>query len=454
MGIRSKLITAVVGFVILVLLIAGMLVINEQKQIRLEEMEKRGKALLRSLAIPCAMALAKREIYNLDKYITQATAEYKEELEILYIMILDPNGKVLSHSDPKEYAKTYNDENTKKIISSDKSLINIVSNNYQKHVMEISMPIKSGLRWGTLKAGFDLSRIYKIINKHTVVMSSIIIFLVVITGGLIYLALSRIIIVPVLKLTRMADKLAGGELAYRVSIDGKDEMRSLANHFNDMADQIREYTHSLEEKVLERTKKLKQANDDLTLAKENLEEANIQLERLAITDGLTGLFNHRYFKETLDFEIKRSARSYHNLCLLMIDVDHFKSYNDTNGHPMGDELLRKLSLFFNENLRTTDVAARYGGEEFVILLLDTGIVKGTMTAEKIRAMVENYKFEGEESQPNGTVTICIGIAHFPDNTTCGDELVVKADKALYHAKRTGRNRVVSYGDIEDTKDNS
>jgi diguanylate cyclase (GGDEF)-like protein len=126
----------------------------------------------------------------------------------------------------------------------------------------------------------------------------------------------------------------------------------------------------------------------------------------------------------------------------MMDVDHFKIYNDTHGHPAGDEVLRTLADLIKSRLRDVDSSARYGGEEFVALLPETDWKNGKIVAEDIRAQMENYPFKGRESQPLGKVTVSFGVAEFPADAADAVSLIKKADEALYRAKDSGRNQVV------------
>ncbi len=179
----------------------------------------------------------------------------------------------------------------------------------------------------------------------------------------------------------------------------------------------------------------------IALSNALLYEKTIQLSK---TDGLTGLWNHREFREALEAELLRSQRYQRGLGFLMIDVDHFKHYNDTNGHPQGDVLLRKLAELFRDNFKDTDIVARYGGEEFAVLLPETGEMSGAVeAAERLKGMVDWCKFANEESQPGGKVTISIGVSCYPANGATVEELIQAADAALYQAKREGRNRVVA-----------
>jgi diguanylate cyclase (GGDEF)-like protein len=171
-------------------------------------------------------------------------------------------------------------------------------------------------------------------------------------------------------------------------------------------------------------------------------------KKLAITDELTSLYNHRHFVHLFKEEIKRSRRYDRPLSVMLIDIDHFKNYNDTHGHIKGNEVLKKFSAVMADSVRDIDLVARYGGEEFGIILPETGKDYALECAERIREAVEKFKFNGEEKQPLGLLTASIGIATFPDDAKREDTLLDRADVALYQAKKEGRNRVVGYGNIE------
>lgn len=163
------------------------------------------------------------------------------------------------------------------------------------------------------------------------------------------------------------------------------------------------------------------------------------LERLAITDGLTKLYVPRHFHEELDKELRRATRYQRDLSLLMIDIDHFKNINDTYGHPQGDVVLQELAGLLRRYGRQDDIIARYGGEEFVVALVETNEQGAALAAERIRRAVENHEFElGEQRVP---ITVSVGVAHFPGDASTKKDLIAHADQALYAAKRAGRNRV-------------
>ncbi|UCG79497.1 MAG: diguanylate cyclase [Nitrospirota bacterium] len=176
---------------------------------------------------------------------------------------------------------------------------------------------------------------------------------------------------------------------------------------------------------------------------EELAKANNFLKELSIRDSLTGLNNHRYFQEALSIEIIRSRRYEHHFSLIMIDIDHFKKYNDTYGHPAGDVLLKEISNIFKERIRKSDLAARYGGEEFVLILPETSKQNAISVAENIREQVEQHVFSGSNAQPESRVTVSIGVAGFPEDGDNASALIKYADDSLYKAKAQGRNTLCS-----------
>ena len=164
---------------------------------------------------------------------------------------------------------------------------------------------------------------------------------------------------------------------------------------------------------------------------------------LAVRDGLTGLFNRRAFDARLADEVQRAVRYQRPLSLLMIDIDHFKPYNDQHGHPQGDALLRELSGLFLSCVRSTDFVARYGGEEFAVLLPETNPPNALAVAQAILERVSAHPFLHREAQPGGALTVSIGIAAPDSELPEADRLLLAADRALYQAKGAGRNRVVA-----------
>jgi len=222
-------------------------------------------------------------------------------------------------------------------------------------------------------------------------------------GGLGY-ALGLFIVRPLDHLTEAAAKVAAGDLQVDLTAARGGEVGYLTDVFNDMVAHLR--------------------------------ASRIELERLSVTDPLTGLDNRRRMMESLQNEVLRSRRLKHAFAVLMADVDHFKAYNDAHGHPAGDGVLKRVAAILREETRDVDSVARYGGEEFFVLMPETKARAAAGLADRIRRRL------AEEATAAGGITMSFGVAEFPTHGDSGEELIAVADSALYEAKRTGRDRVV------------
>ena len=168
------------------------------------------------------------------------------------------------------------------------------------------------------------------------------------------------------------------------------------------------------------------------------------VEKLAITDDLTQVYNYRFLKLALRRELKRAARFGQELALIMLDVDNLKAYNDRHGHLRGSYLLREMATLLTRQIRSFDLIAKYGGDEFTLILPQTGIEGAVTVAERMRHAVAEHAFALEEP---GGITISLGVATYPRDTEDGQTLIRAADRALYVAKRQGRNLVLTYRDV-------
>jgi len=231
------------------------------------------------------------------------------------------------------------------------------------------------------------------------------ILLVVIT--LVAYWLAALITRPLGRLTSAAAKVSTGDLSVGLPAGGGGEVGYLTQVFNTMV--------------------------------ENLRKNREELERLSTTDSLTGLGNRRHLMTLLAGEVERAKRAIRPFSILMLDVDHFKKYNDTHGHQAGDDVLARVGMVLRDSIRPYDGAARYGGEEFLIMLSGASLDHGRECAERIRAQVRAQELAG------GPVTVSIGVAEYPAHGDTADAVVGQADAALYKAKRAGRDRVVCAG---------
>lgn len=181
---------------------------------------------------------------------------------------------------------------------------------------------------------------------------------------------------------------------------------------------------------------------------EMLEKAG-QFEHLAITDPLTGLYNRRLLESRLQEELSRGERQNQSFCIILADLDNFKTYNDICGHLAGDNALRKVADLMRHCAREMDIVTRYGGEEFCVILPGTGKKESLFVGERIRRAIDVESFPGESHLPLGRLTISLGIAAFPNDGDTANELIHAADLALYRAKTLGRNRLVLYEPSQD-----
>ena len=206
------------------------------------------------------------------------------------------------------------------------------------------------------------------------------------------------------------------------------ENRMLREQSRRAKEELEKARDDLERMVVERTRELM--------------EANIRLNELSITDGLTGLFNQRYFLLELETEFGKALRYGRSLALLLFDIDHFKDVNDRYGHPCGDLVLKNLAKLLRGSLRSSDIAARCGGDELAILLPETNKSKAAEVAEKLRRHLEKSRFAWNGD--SFSITCSIGVAAVPDRGIDNwNALLESADRSLYRAKREGRNTVVA-----------
>lgn len=175
-------------------------------------------------------------------------------------------------------------------------------------------------------------------------------------------------------------------------------------------------------------------HDEISLASIQLAGESAEFKMMALTDGLTGIYNYRYFQHRLVEEIRRAARFNVSLSLLIFDLDFFKIYNDTYGHPQGDSLLRNVADTLHRHLRSSDILCRYGGDEFVVILIGANYQDGLQIAGNLKEAIENYPFFGKQHLPGGKLTVSVGVATYPTDASNHADLVKVADRRLYQEK--------------------
>ena len=229
--------------------------------------------------------------------------------------------------------------------------------------------------------------------------------------GLLAYALGLLIVRPLERLSLASTRVAAGDLEVDLPASGGGELSKLAGLFNDMVKRLR--------------------------------ESRAELERLSVTDALTGLANRRLLMAELARELRRSERHSTSLAVLMLDVDHFKRFNDTYGHPAGDVVLNRVATTLRKCVRDVDTVSRYGGEEFLVMLPETPAREAAQVAERIRAGTQADRFSPDGGGALLNITVSVGYAVYPENGKTVETLIEAADQALYKSKASGRNRVSS-----------
>jgi diguanylate cyclase (GGDEF)-like protein len=251
-------------------------------------------------------------------------------------------------------------------------------------------------------AQFPADEAFAEVRRFRNVALIVIVLLLLVVSATAY-RLGLIIVRPLERLAEGAAEVSAGDLGVNLPDTGGGEVGALTMVFNDMVDRLRDQRE--------------------------------ELERLSVTDGLTGLANHRSLMQRLNEEGSRSARNKRAFSVIMADVDNFKLYNDEFGHPAGDEVLKHVATLLRDSTRSVDCVARYGGEEFAVLLPETELDGALEVAERMRTRVQGERF------PNRAITLSIGVAEFPKHADTAHTIIAVADAALYDAKRGGRNCV-------------
>ena len=250
-------------------------------------------------------------------------------------------------------------------------------------------------------------------------LTLVVILIAMITAFALYMG--HTIVAPLEKLIAAARSIVDGKLDVHLQIHQRDEIGHLAAMFNQMTDALRH----------------KRAQ--IMAVNQDVRQKNQLLQKLSVTDGLTGLYNRSKLDTILVDQLARFKRNNRPFCLLMIDIDYFKHINDKFGHIMGDKILMTVSTVLLKSIRTIDYAARYGGDEFIIILTETDIDAATKTAERIRAQASVLCQAFDESPVK--ITLSIGIAQSQHNDMNPNDLIARADVALYQAKEAGRDQV-------------
>ena len=438
LGLRSRIAALVTGAVVVLASLAGAGIVEREGSQARADARLRAGALLETLAVPCAVALIKGDLAALDGYLGELTGPGSAGLGVRWVAMVDHEGVIRAQSGAGgQEARGDLAEWLARAADAEEPRWRQLGG-----ALDVSMPAVVGLRWGTLVGSFDLSPFEVRLRERRGLVVLTIVGLVLLLVLLVYFAVDRAVLRRLAGLGSAAEAIQGGDLGARAQVGPGDELGRLASTFNAMASELQTQTAALEERVAARTDEVERKNEELADVNQKLAAVVQELERLALTDELTGLLNRRAFRERLGLESRRSARTGQAFGLLALDLDHFKRVNDTWGHPTGDRVLSELASLLEHHLRSTDLVARTGGEEFSVLLLDTDEEATMRVAEKLRSRVREHLFRDVEGQPIGRLTVSVGVAIRPQHGDDEELLVRRADAALYVAKEAGRDRVV------------
>jgi diguanylate cyclase (GGDEF)-like protein len=417
LSISAKLSCLLAGMIIVMTsFFYGFAVYETTREIKISAIHK-GEAVAEALKDEVAYVLVAGNFQSLN-YSFRRLASSRHD--IAYVYLLDTKGQVLSHSDVDNVGRTLSDRASQESLSAPStrvlfSRVDLDGDGHLSDLCDVSVPIIArGKRAATLHIGLSLTRY--LATNAPLIRAKIAWFVVPFSffAILIAIKLSRSFHRPLLELARAAAEVSKGNYGVQLPLDRRDELGEVAQAFNMMA--------------------------------VNLKENFAKVSDMANRDGLTGLYNARFFQEALARELERVKRTTRPFSLLIFDGDRFKRVNDTYGHPVGDQILQHLSRVARSVLRGYDVLARYGGEEFIAMLPDATGSQALLLAERLRKMIEQRPFITDDGQ-SIRVTISVGVAQAKAPYEKKD-IISHADQALYRAKDSGRNRVVSYKSIE------
>jgi diguanylate cyclase (GGDEF)-like protein len=413
LSLRAKLTVLIGGLIsFMTVFFYGFAVYQTNREIKLSAVSK-GQAIGEALKDEVIYALQSDRAPHLNFTFRRITSSRHN---IAYLFLTGPGGEVLAHSEPEWVGRKFLDPVSRRAMAAVGSRVQFESRDLEgsgqfSELCDVSVPILiKGQRQGTLRVGISLTQ--SLLANAPRIRSNMALFALPFAcfSILVGMKLSDSFTRPLRRLAQAASEVSRGNYDVQLPLTHQDELGEVSQAFNTMA--------------------------------EHLKENFAKVSDMANRDGLTGLYNARFFHEAFSRELERTKRTGRPLSLLLFDVDFFKRINDGYGHPMGDQILQHISKIAQSVLRGYDMLARYGGEEFIAMLTDTSGPQGLLLAERLRKTVEQRPFVTED----GTVikaTISVGVAgaQAPYDKK---EAISRADQALYKSKHTGRNKVALF----------
>lgn len=421
-GVRQKMIVVLMVVLMLALGTTSVFTYQQQEQDIVDETNRRGEDLARFIAETVVVSVIGYDYHSI-QFILEQIVKTKD---VVYVRVDNKKGNAMAEVGVKP--------------SQDANWLT-----FQRTILFDTENI------GNVTLGIDNSRIIANLNAQasSLVIREAVIILVIAVGE--FLALSFLIVRPVQIISRsLANGVdEEGRILEDIPLDSSDEFGILANLFNSMRRQLNDVNQRLQSRIESADIQLRENNMRLMHQSEELQQINVELKRLTVTDPLTGLYNRREFQNIMETDLALSLRHGEVSSLIIVDIDLFKQINDTYGHKVGDRVLVDVAKLLKVNLRKTDTVCRIGGEEFVALCRRAGEAEAILVGEKIRERIQAHTFGYEMRDFSVTVSIGIESLSAESKIQDTDEVFRRADAALYFSKQNGRNLVSHYNRIKD-----
>jgi diguanylate cyclase (GGDEF)-like protein len=411
----------------LVALVAGTaataIALKEQEEERRQAFKEDSVRALELLAASITPVIAERR-HHRAQAVLDAVANFRERYSrVISIEVLDDDRRVIAHLDPKRFNTIVSDEDAAADLDRKESY----SFWSATDELRVTIPLKATHDLGVMRARLSASDLTESIERQKRNAALFVLGMLAMIALALHLVIRRLVARRLGGLMRAAGALGEGRMDVKADDTVKDEIGELGASFNSMAHAIKHYTEDLEQIIAERT--------------EELEHANRELERLAITDQLTGLHNRRHFDMNARRALEVARRNERPLSVVLVDTDHFKSVNDRFGHPVGDEVLKAVANVLMRNARKADLVARIGGEEFAVLMPEATLTLAAQAAERMREALQDEVSPQIPALEGKPITASFGVAAFEKVSDRLEDLLSAADAALYRSKQQGRNRV-------------
>jgi diguanylate cyclase (GGDEF)-like protein len=388
------------------------------------EFQETNEQALELLAVAIAPAMEK-DRHERVQAVLDNIANFREERfkHVENVEVIDLNRRVVAAYDPTRFNDVLEDETVKRDLKRPQTTSILEG----EERLTVIVPLRLKHRLGVMRAVLNQNRLNARIERQRWNAGKLLTLTMVLIAIGLHLIHRRLVANRLSELAAAAEAIEAGDLDIKARVDGSDEIADLGRSFNSMAKAVKMYTEDLEQIIDERTDELQQANK--------------RLEKMATTDQLTGVWNRRYFEEAATRALEVARRNERPLCVALVDVDKFKSVNDTHGHPIGDEVLKVVAEVLATNARKADLVARIGGEEFAILMPESGVELAGPAVERMREALENDVLPRVSELGDRKVTASFGIASLEHADDRLEDLLAAADLAMYQSKADGRNRV-------------